>query len=89
METILKFVLDEQDDQTVVLPKGYKILNVGEQQGTLTMWVMVNTDSPTTECHIRIYGTCHSIRQVMGYENIYLGTVMMSSGLVWHLFELK
>ena len=89
MKRIYKFKLSVQHDQTVLLPNGYRILSVGEQQGDITMWVMVDPDLPTTECYIRLYGTGHSIKEDMGYENIYLDTVIMSNGLVWHVFEMK
>ena len=71
---------------TLYLPKDSIILHLGDQKGSLTLWVLLDLDEVLTELHeIYIVGT--------GWSDIqdswkYLGTVQQGS-LVWHAFYIK
>lgn len=89
---ILKQILDIADESTYNLP-GMNVtpLSVQEQGGTLVLYFMTDaTDfeivyrSQTVSVRILIAGTGHERSDLADAR--YLGTVMMSYGLVWHCF---
>ena len=85
MRTIYKYELSLTDDiQTINLPRGAHILRFGEQDGQVVMWVDVRTDNEKDLHTFLIVGTGHDITD---YPSVYLDTVQMSNGLVWHIYE--
>jgi hypothetical protein len=67
------------------VPVGSSILNVGEQDGDIYMWVCVPIDE--TKMVVRNFFT-----KPTGHvfdDNIvkFIGTVQLKSGLVFHIFE--
>lgn len=88
MQTIYKYELKFTDDQTIELSKDYQILGVAEQHGMLNLWSIVNTDEPKVPVKIRIFGTGHGVREAEDECLIHLGTVVMSAGFVWHVFQV-
>jgi len=83
MKTIYKYALKQTDRQTLPMPDA-RILSVGEQGGGLFLWAVVDTDATPHVRHFRIFGTGHPFD---GETRHFIGTVKMSSGLVWHVFE--
>jgi len=81
---VFKYYLKETDVQEVMMPTGAQILHVAQQAGMLCLWVLVELNNPLVERRIRIFGTGHPISVELGP---FIGTVMMSSGLVWHIFD--
>ena len=86
---ILKQVLDIADEATYNLPgENVKPLSVQEQRGTLVLYFMTDaefmSEEITTPVKILIAGTWHKRSDIADAQ--YLGTVMMSYGLVWHCF---
>ena len=68
-----------------LLPDGAKILSVGEQDDEVYVWALVNPAIPAeTPRRIRAYGTGHPIEDG---ERVFIGTVQMQNGLVFHFFE--
>lgn len=84
MRTIFKYPLRIVDVQKVELPAGAKILTAQDQNGTLTLWVEVETPRKTATRTIEVIGTGNPI-SVMD-NRLYIGTVQMD-GLVWHVYE--
>jgi hypothetical protein len=82
-KAIYKYQLNIHDIQTVCLPKGAKIIHIAEQFGFLCLWAEVWEDADDCEIDIMVRGTGHTFT---GHENYHLGTVLMSNGLVWHVY---
>ena len=82
--TIYKYYINNVRRQEVDLPQGFEILHVGQQDGNLVLWAMVDADAPTHKVPIMIFGTGHPVP-----EDSYLyhiGTVQVGA-FVWHIFE--
>ena len=84
MRRIYKYRLEITDYQRIELPVGARLLHVGEQSGELYLWAMVWTTNNTEPCQVRIFGTGNPVYS--GDLGEFVGTVQMSSGLVWHVF---
>jgi hypothetical protein len=81
---IWKFPLQITDEQLVEMPVLARPLSVAEQDGQLVMWVHLNEKSNEKRHYkIRIIGTGNPMPDSVGN---FIGTVVMSYGLVWHVF---
>lgn len=90
MRTIHKFVMPVETQIELPLTQGARILNVGEQgitPGMLVFWALYNTDSPQEIVRCRVFGTGMSIPTTVPGTR-HFKTVLMRSGLVWHVFIL-
>jgi hypothetical protein len=83
---IYKYPLRIIDVQYIKIPEFHKILHIGEQNGQLCLWALVDRIDVKREIKIYIFGTGHLIPYDVGP---YLGSVAMSMGLVWHVFGEK
>lgn len=82
---IYKTELRIQDNQRLELPAGYVILKAGEQNGALMIWYMFDENELDVEqVDILVVGTGHKF---ISTNTFFIGTVLMSNGLVWHVFE--
>jgi hypothetical protein len=89
MMTIHKFQIFISGEVLVEMPAGSRLLCVGEQDGKLCIWALVNTKLRIVQHKFRIYGTGEEIDTAI-FENEdsrYIGTVQMKNGLVWHVFD--
>lgn len=86
MRTVHEYELSMTEDiQTFNMPKSNNILKFGEQEGKVMMWVDIRTECDIeTLIKLQIIGTGHDIGD---YPAVYLDTVQMSNGLVWHIYE--
>ncbi len=85
MRTIHKYELSITDNiQTLNLSMAFNILKFGEQDGHLVFWADIRTDSETMLRKFQVIGTGYDIGE---YPAVWLGTVQMGSGLVWHIYE--
>ena len=83
---IWKFELAITDLQTVLMPKGAKLLDVQVQNERCCLWALCDENAPKVERRIAIYGTGY---QVLGDTLEYIGTFQMQGGsLVFHAFEI-
>lgn len=93
MRTIYKFQLALTDTQTFPISPTHKILSVGEQNGQLVLWAVIETDEPFSDSAvIEIRGTGHPICEEDNLIDLYkyynfIGTVQSFNGLVWHIFH--
>lgn len=71
--------------QTVIMPAGAQVLHVGEQHGMLCVWAMVRQDATPVNYKFFVLGTGQSIDH-LEFDVKFLGSVQMSTGLVWHVF---
>ena len=93
---IYKFEIPIEDEFSINLPKGAKILTVQEQQnlsGIFTLpyiWVLLDPDLGFIETRrFRLAGTGHSITEYSHIEYDYINTFQMHHGeLILHLFEI-
>lgn len=86
MNTIYKYHLPIQDEVILDVPNLFRPLYVGEQDGALYLWALVNTGYATTPRRILIYGTGNPVDAASGFD-YYIGTVQMSNKLVWHVVD--
>jgi len=81
--TIWKYPLDVTDHQTVMMPKGARILAAQLQGITPYLWAIVDPKNEPEPRAIRIIGTGHAFDPFRG---VHLGTVQQGI-FVWHIFE--
>jgi len=84
---IYKYVLEIADRQIIQLgiKNPVKVLSVAEQKGNLVMWVQLddeNYNSFASDIEVNVIGTGNKFRP----DGDFIGTVIMSYGLVWHVF---
>lgn len=68
---------------TIKAPQSLGINHIEMQHGIVTLWSLVDKDSPAFDRTFRIVGTGHEMEPVGNY----LGTVH-ERVYVWHIFEL-
>ena len=83
MRTIWKYELGILDEQSINMPCPAKLLKVGEQNGVLCVWMEVDPSNKQETQKFYIRGTGH---ELTGQESRFCGTVVMSYGLVWHVY---
>lgn len=75
--------------EIINMPQSHKILSVAPGRGGyhIDVWVKVEphwyVETPVT---FRVFGTGHPIPDTRG-DLEFIGTCVMSDGLVWHVFE--
>ena len=88
MKIIYKYDLQITDKQSVEITGFESFLKVAEQNGKLCLWCIVNPDiKHVYKAEISIVGTGLPISykpNVM--KSNHLDSVVMSDGLVWHVF---
>jgi hypothetical protein len=88
MKAIYKYKLEIKDKQTIEMPPVDFILHLGEQDGELYIWVMVDLEIPKLiPMEFKILGTGQPTKDPDLGLLSYIGSVQMKSGLVWHVFE--
>jgi hypothetical protein len=86
MRTIYKYDL-MLGYNSLYLPDGYKVVHVAEQYGSLVMWVEQSAIQHSAVSRtFNVYGTGY---QIPDDRAVHVGTALMSSGLVWHVYETK
>jgi hypothetical protein len=72
------------------MPRGTKVLSVGNQHETLTFWCEVDSSQPpeTSARRFRVAGTGHPLDEFGGFlRGRFLGTVQFMGGsLVFHVY---
>jgi len=88
MKTIYKYELKIQDKQFIEVTGFNGILKVAEQNGVLCIWCLINKkDESVCQREINIVGTGNPIHdEIMIHQGSYFDSVLMSNGLVWHIF---
>lgn len=69
----------------VTIPRGGKPVHVGEQDGNVLVWILVNPDHVRETIEFGIAATGQEL--TAGHQ--YFGTVQMANGLVWHVSHEK
>lgn len=79
--TIWKFALP-LGETTIQAPTPLRIISVGQQDGQLVAWALIDPDQPPQQRHLYILGTGHPVPPEAHH---FHGTVQMPNGLVWHV----
>ena len=84
MRTIYKYPIEITDFQILKVPQNRKFLTVQVQNEKPYIWAEVDTDSPTVDINIYVFGTGHPIPPI---DINYIGTVQMYEGRgVFHVY---
>ncbi len=90
MKTIWKFPLTIIDAQHLYMPVNAVIRSIQMQASHPCIWAEVDTDSGNMEHrYIHMYGTGHEMIRQMGRDEVYIGTIQPTDGLVFHVYEVK
>ena len=85
MQKVYKYVLDFDDYCNVILPVGYKLLDVKVQNGNPVLWALVNPNEIHSKIvRFRIAGTGHPIEE---NELGYVATFEYNE-LIFHVFSI-
>jgi hypothetical protein len=85
MRTIWKYRLEVSDDvQSLSIPREAKIVAVGNQEGSITLWAEVAPGRFTEARTFAIHGTGHPIAS----DEDYIGTAIVPP-FVWHVYEVQ
>lgn len=83
MKRIYKY--EVQPNVYTMMPPDAQVLSVGEQMGRVFCWALVNSDAvATAKRRIFVAGTGHECPDDAGR---FIGTVLMTNGLVFHFFD--
>lgn len=86
-KVIYKYTLEIADLQEIRMPQGARVLSAKEQYGKLVIWALCDTSQPERNKNIQIIGTGNPIEyNVSEHDWHFVDTVLMSNGLVWHVF---
>lgn len=88
MKTIYKYPVLIVDSFSLELPTQSKILAFQVQEGEPFIWALVDTGHDLEERFFSVRGTGNLIEPERAKSDIYIGTVQMQYGFVWHLFEV-
>ena len=88
MKTIYKYELQIVERQLVGFPTGAIILSVKNQQDSLCLWALVDTEEELITCYeIEIFGTGNPVYENDKTFREFIDTCVMPNGLVWHVFK--
>lgn len=85
METIWKYELSLDKCQQIKAPAGWKPMSVQLQRNTLCLWAVVDTNNKlcSNKVWLHITGEALPDRPV---DRVFVGTIQMPSGIVYHVF---
>lgn len=84
--SIWKFLVDLNDEVDVKMPRGARLLHVGEQCGEIFLWAMMDPNTEFVVRRIAVRGTGHPCDESL-FDAPHIGTVFTQSNLVFHLFD--
>ena len=85
---VLQYPLPSLITELPRLPGGFH--DVGEQDGQLFLWAVVDPKQELVDVPIEVYGTGRDMaRFIHGEIREHIKTVHMRDGLVWHVFQTK
>lgn len=87
MKSIWKYTLAVKDEQSILMPRGAKVLTVQAQRDDVCLWAEVEAEAPKEPRVFRVFGTgqplCSDDR-----SRTYVGTAqLLRLGLVFHVYE--
>lgn len=86
MKAVYKYEIPIEDEFTLVLPKGARLLCIQAQRDTPCLWALVDTLVVREARHFRLAGTGHPIENPESLS--FIDTFQMHGGAsVFHVFE--
>jgi hypothetical protein len=86
MKSIYKYPLEINDNIALDLPKGAKVLSIGNQNNIPCLWALVDPAKPKEKRRFRVLQTGQSVKGDIG---TFIGTVLLNNGhFVIHVFEV-
>ena len=86
MNSILKYILETIDEQTIQIPQPAEILSVKEQNGNMVLYAIADTTRETKPMTIRIVGTGHPFKDFKVWK--FIDTVKLLDGkIMFHIFQ--
>ena len=85
-QTIWKYTIEVADETFIEAPAPLEIMSLGVQHGRPVVWVLVDPDRDPVKRVLCVRGTGHPLH---GNEGVFIGTVQVGYGLVWHIFHAK
>lgn len=85
MKAIWKFPVMFEDVNSIMMPKGAKVLTVQMQAGSPVIWAIVDPESELVDRRFRLLGTGQHFDDWGDYVQ-YVGT-FQDGGFVGHLFD--
>lgn len=67
-----------------VLPRGAQVLSAGVQGDEIVVWILCDPSAPSVP---RLLGTCRTGGALPVDLDLFIGTVRMDNGLVFHVFD--
>ena len=91
MKVIEKHLLYLYGSETaVMLPLSAKVVYIGEQHGSLYMWVETTPGEQLFTRGYRVFNTGNSIDDSVGMEITYVGSAIMEGGsFTAHVYQTK
>lgn len=86
-QVIWKFPLAKTTYNEIEMPTGARILHVGMQGSTVTLWAAVDPQRPLCHREFLLQGTGQELNPVID-DAVHLGTVF-DGHYVWHIFEVE
>lgn len=89
MRSILRFSLAIEGECTITMPKGAKVLSVGQNPtGEVSIWAMCSSKYVSEARTFLLVGTGNPLHWEEGDNVVFVGTVVeRNRPLVWHVFE--
>lgn len=83
---VFKYPLEVRSN-VITVPFGAQILSVGQQNGQLCLWALVETEAREVQIEITVVGTGWDIKgRLSDFVGGFLGTVQ-AGAFVWHVFD--
>ena len=84
MRNVYKFQFEAPHLAIVTrLPAVATVVHVGEQEGKITVWIEFPMVAPCVNRRFIVAGTGDPVFD----DLLHVGTVQMSNGLVWHVYQ--
>jgi len=84
---VLKWQLEVKDYQTLLLPKGAKVLDIQPKGESVYLWALCDLEADKEPRKFAIYGTGYPVPEEPGQ---YQATVQLYEGsFVGHIFEVE
>lgn len=84
MITVYKYPVGSE----IEMPAGAIILHAAEQDREVCLWAMADTTHELETRWFRCMGTGCDTGFTEGDNHVFISTVLMTNGYVWHIFEL-
>lgn len=90
MRTIHKFQLPIQEDATVSMPDGARIVRVDGLDGFLWIWAVVDTERPMVERAFKLFKTGGTMPEdIDDYAYLGCGAIFVQQELMLYVFERR